>query len=83
MNNDSKYSVHIYWFSETQEFIAVSAEFPELNGFGKTKTWALAELESKIAHELSHGSKCCVPDVIDFDDHVNSLNLAQKLLKKF
>ena len=27
MNNDSKYSVHIYWFSETQEFIAVSAEF--------------------------------------------------------
>jgi hypothetical protein len=83
MSNDSKYSIHIYWFSETQEFIAVSAEFPELNGFGKTKTLALAELESKIAHELSHGGKCCIPDVIDFDDHINSLNLVQKLLKKF
>jgi hypothetical protein len=83
MQNDSKYSIHIYWFSETQEFIAVSAEFPELNGFGHTKTWALVDLECKIAHELSHGSMCCVPDVIDFDEHLNSLNLARKLLKKF
>lgn len=54
MSKDIKkleYKVHVYWDEELTKCVAVSEEFPELEGYGEDEDEAINDLARKIAGE--------------------------------
>lgn len=47
-----KYSTHIYWSNDDNEYVAIATEFPGLSGIGKTKAKAVKFLEDAIEMAL-------------------------------